>query len=450
MSRRTSLALILAAGKGTRMHSETPKAMHEVGNLPMLGHVIKSVQAANFDKIALVLGPDMKDAQSFAQNFEPKIETFIQNVQKGTADAVRKAQEAYENKVDDVLVLFGDTPLVLPQTINNMKQALQNGADISVLGFKASKPAGYGRLIVEKDNLIGIREEADATELEKKIDLCNSGLLGIRASCMSDVLDKVFSQPIGKEYYLTKIVEIGHNDGLKVDMLLTQEAEVQGVNSRAQLATCEAEFQKRTRVRMLESGVTLRSPNSVYFSHDTLLEKDVIVEENVIFGVQVKVESNATIRAFSHIEGAIVSSGAVIGPYARLRPGSRIGPDSKVGNFVEVKNSTLENDVKVNHLSYIGDTSIGNKSNIGAGTITCNYDGTEKSNTEIGSNSFVGSNSSLVAPVKIGEGAYIATGSVITEDVPKKSLGIARSRQINKVEWTKKSKSNKQSTDDTR
>ena len=392
----------------------------------------------------------MADVQSFAQKFEPKIETFIQNEQKGTADAVRSAQEAYENKVDDVLVLFGDTPLVLPQTINKMKQALQNGADISVLGFKTSEPAGYGRLIVEKENLIGIREEADATELEKKIDLCNSGLLGIRASCMSDVLDKVFSQPIRKEYYLTKIVEIGHNDGLKVDMLLTQEAEVQGVNSRAQLATCEAEFQKRTRERMLESGVTLRSPNSVYFSHDTQLEKDVVVEENVIFGVQVKVESNATIRAFSHIEGAIVSSGAVIGPYARLRPGSRIGPDSKVGNFVEVKNSTLENDVKVNHLSYIGDTSIGNKSNIGAGTITCNYDGTEKSNTEIGSNSFVGSNSSLVAPVKIGEGAYIATGSVITEDVPKKSLGIARGRQVNKVEWTKKSKSNKQSTDDTR
>ena len=443
MNKRKSLAIILAAGKGTRMRSDVPKVMHEVGNLPMLGHVIKSVQQSDFDKVALVIGPEMQEVQNYANALEPSIEVFIQKEQKGTADAVLSAQSAYSNQVEDVIVLFGDSPMMYPQTISKMKQSLQNGSDIAVLGFHASDPNGYGRLIMKGEQLIGIREEIDATEAERNIDLCNSGILGVRTSFLSDLLEQLYSQPNTKEYHLTKIVEIGQNNSLTIEMLLAQAAEVQGVNTRSQLAVCEAEFQQRTRNQMMKVGVTLRSPETVYFSYDTEIERDVIIEENVIFGTNVKIKSNARIRAFSHIEGAVISSGAVIGPYARLRPGSEIGSDSRIGNFVEIKNSKIEKEVKVNHLSYVGDTAIGEKTNIGAGTITCNYDGQEKSKTEIGSNSFVGSNSSLVAPVKIGEGAYIASGSVITEDVPNKSLGIARGRQENKLDWSKESKSKK-------
>ena len=443
MNERKSLAIILAAGKGTRMRSKLPKAMHEVGNLPMVGHVIKSVQHTKFDKVALVISPDMQEVQNYVETLEPTIEFYQQKEQKGTADAVLSAQAAYNERIDDVVVLFGDSPMIRPQTLTKMKQSLQNGGDIAVLGFYASNPLGYGRLLVEGDQLIGIREELDATEAERDTSLCNAGTLGVRASCLPDLLNQLYNLPIEKEYYLTKIVEIGQKNGLKIAMSLTDESEVQGVNTRLQLAACEAEFQQRTRNQMLEVGVTLRSPETVYFSYDTEIERDVIVEENVIFGTNVKVKSNARIRAFSHIEGAVISSGAVIGPFARLRPGSEIGSDSRIGNFVEIKNSKIDKEVKVNHLSYVGDTAIGEKSNIGAGTITCNFDGQEKSKTEIGSNSFVGSNSSLVAPVKIGEGAYIASGSVITEDVPSKSLGIARGRQENKLDWSKESKSKK-------
>ena len=441
MNNRNNLAIILAAGKGTRMCSDIPKVMHEVGNLPMLGHVIKSVQRSQTNKVALVIGPDMQAVQDFAQELEPELEVFIQHEQKGTADAVLTARTAYNQNIDDVIVLYGDSPMIRFQTIDNITQSLQNGADMTVLGFQATDPTGYGRLIVDNEQLIGIQEEVNATDVERKVDLCNSGILGVRTTCLSTVLDQLYNLPVEKEYYLTKIIEIGKKNGLTIEMLMADEAEVQGANNKSQLASCEFEFQQRTRKQMMASGVTLRSPETVYFSHDTELGKDVIVEENVIFGTEVKVDSNARIRAFSHLEGATVSSGAVIGPYARLRPGSDVGPNAKIGNFVEIKNSKLERDVKVNHLSYVGDTAIGESSNIGAGTITCNYDGQEKSKTEIGSNSFIGSNSSLVAPVKVGEGAYIASGSVITKDVPKNSLGIARSQQENKVDWSKKSKS---------
>ncbi len=429
MTARSCLSVVLAAGLGTRMKSDLPKVMHEIGGLPLVGHVLKALGAAGSERVSVVTGPDMADLETLVRNLVPQARSYVQAERLGTAHAALAARPSLEFEADDVLILFGDTPLVSAQTIGKVRQELARGADLVVLGFQTRKPTGYGRLLVEDGRLLAIREEKDASEAERKVTYCNSGIMGFSGKHALSILEAIGNDNAKNEYYLTDAVEIANQRGLTVVAVTGSETETQGINTRAQLAVCEAAFQNRMRQSALENGCTLLAPQTVFFSHDTSIEADVIVEQNVVFGPGVKVAKGARIRAFSHLEGATVGSGSVVGPYARLRPGAVLGADTRVGNFVEVKNATFGSGAKVNHLSYIGDASVGSKSNIGAGTITCNYDGYLKHRTEIGAGSFVGSNSTLVAPVKLGNGVFIAAGSVITDDVARDSLAFGRSRQ---------------------
>ncbi|MEP3276391.1 MAG: bifunctional UDP-N-acetylglucosamine diphosphorylase/glucosamine-1-phosphate N-acetyltransferase GlmU [Stappiaceae bacterium] len=435
MTDRSCLAIVLAAGLGTRMRSDLPKVMHPIGGMPLAGHVITAVKKAGADRLALVVGPDMPELEEMAEKLSPDASLFIQKERLGTAHAVRCAEDALVGLPDDVLVLFGDTPLVTPDTISRIRQTLAADVDIAVVGFHAEDPTGYGRLIEKDGVLVAIREHKDATEAERQVTLCNSGIIGFRGSGMGDLLAAIGNDNSKGEFYLTDAVEIGRDKGLKIGVVVADEEEVQGVNNRLQLAQCERVFQRRMRDKAMLDGVTMLAPETVFFCHDTEIESDALIEQNVVFGPNVTVKSRATIRAFSHLEGARVAEGAVVGPYARLRPGSEICGGAKVGNFVEIKKAVVEEGAKVNHLSYIGDARVGRKANIGAGTITCNYDGFDKFFTDIGAGSFVGSNSALVAPVTIGEGAIIGSGSVITGDVPSNALGIGRGRHENKSDW---------------
>ncbi|WP_428673696.1 bifunctional UDP-N-acetylglucosamine diphosphorylase/glucosamine-1-phosphate N-acetyltransferase GlmU [Roseibium sp.] len=430
MTTRSCLSIVLAAGLGTRMKSDLPKVMHEIGGLPLVGHVLKALGRAGSDRISVVTGPDMPELATLVRDLAPHARCYVQTDRLGTAHAVLAAKPALEIKSDDVLVLFGDTPLVTPETIAKVRQGLERGADLVVLGFQTRNPFGYGRLLVENGRLVAIREEKDASEAERKVTYCNSGIMGITGKHALSLLEAIGNDNAKKEYYLTDAVEIANERGLTVVAVTGSETETQGINTRAQLAACEAAFQNRMRHAAMDEGCSLLAPQTVFFSHDTKLDADVIVEQNVVFGPGVKVSSGARIRAFSHLEGATVGTGSVVGPYARLRPGAVLGSDTRVGNFVEVKNATFGPGAKVNHLSYIGDASVGSKSNIGAGTITCNYDGYLKHRTEIGANSFVGSNSTLVAPVKLGNGVFVSAGSVITDNVSKDSLAFGRARQV--------------------
>ncbi|MES0881965.1 bifunctional UDP-N-acetylglucosamine diphosphorylase/glucosamine-1-phosphate N-acetyltransferase GlmU [Roseibium sp. SCP14] len=430
MTSRSCLSIILAAGLGTRMKSDLPKVMHEVGGLPLVGHVLKALREAGSERVSVVTGPEMPELEALVYKLASHARCYVQHDRLGTAHAALAAKPALEFEADDVLVLFGDTPLVTPQTISKVRQGLQNGADLVVLGFETEKPFGYGRLLIENGRLVAIREERDASDEERKIRLCNSGIMGFSGKHALSLFEAIGNDNAKGEYYLTDAVEIANERGLKVIAVAGSEVETQGVNTRAQLASCEADFQNRMRITALEKGCSLLAPQTVFFSHDTELESDVVVEQNVVFGLGVKVSQRAKIRAFSHLEGATVGVGSVVGPYARLRPGAVLGADTRVGNFVEVKNATFGAGAKANHLSYIGDASVGSKSNIGAGTITCNYDGYLKHRTEIGAGSFVGSNSTLVAPVKLGNGAFVAAGSTITDDVQRDSMAFGRSRQV--------------------
>lgn len=430
MTDRSCLSIILAAGLGTRMKSDLPKVMHEIGGLPLVGHVLKALQAAGSDRISTVTGPDMPALEKLVYDMVPTARCYEQTERLGTAHAALAAKASLEFPSDDVLVLFGDTPLVTSETITMVRQALKNGADLVVLGFETKNPFGYGRLLARDGQLVAIREEKDATDAERQITFCNSGIMGFSGEHALSLLTAIGNDNAKGEYYLTDAVEIANERGLKVVAVRGTEVETQGINTRAQLASCEADFQRRRRGEALESGVSLLAPHTVFFSHDTVLEADVVVEQNVVFGPGVRVAKGAKVRAFSHLEGAQVGSDSVVGPYARLRPGTVLGPDTRVGNFVEVKNATFGSGAKASHLSYIGDASVGSKSNIGAGTITCNYDGYLKHRTEIGAASFVGSNSTLVAPVKLGNGTFVAAGSVITDDVQRDSLALGRSRQV--------------------
>lgn len=426
---RTCLAVILAAGDSTRMKSSMSKVLHPIAGLPMISHVMRAVRDAEIKDAVLVLGRDA-DAVAKAGAVEGMtVSTVLQTERKGTGHAVLMARDAIAKGFDEILVTYGDVPLVRSETFQNARSLLSSGADLVVIGFEAADPTGYGRLLVEDGQLVAIREHKDATEEERKVTRCNSGLMVINGARALGWLEKIDNKNAKGEYYLTDLVEIARADGAKVVAVDAPEAELAGCNTRAELALLEASWQNRRRHEIMLSGVSMIAPETVFLAFDTVLQQDVLVEPNVVFGPGVTVESGAVIHAFSHLEGAHVASGATVGPFARLRPGADLGPDSKVGNFCEVKKATIGKGAKVNHLTYIGDASIGAGSNIGAGTITCNYDGINKHETRIGENAFIGSNSALVAPVSIGNGAYVASGSVITENVPDDALAFGRARQ---------------------
>lgn len=420
------------------MKSALPKVLHPIGNRAIIGHVIQAVIDAACDRIAVVSGPGHEATQELASGMFAGAELFTQTERRGTAHAVQAARAALERAVDDVLVLFGDTPFLTTDAIAAMRTGLADGAALVVGGMRPAKPDGYGRLIEENGRLVAIREHRDASEAERAIGFCNGGIMAFAGPTMVSILDRIGRDNAQGEYYLTDAVEVAAAMGLDVRAVELAENVVLGINDRVQLADAERRFQDAMRQRAMLGGATLVDPDDVYFSFDTVLGKDVVVEPEVWFGAGVTVEDNATIRAFSHIEGARVRSGATIGPFARLRPGADIGPGAKVGNFCEVKNAVIEEGAKVNHLTYVGDAHVGARANIGAGTITCNYDGFQKFRTEIGADAFIGSNSSLVAPLTIEPGAYIASGSVITRDVSADALAIGRARQEEKPDWAKK------------
>jgi bifunctional UDP-N-acetylglucosamine pyrophosphorylase/glucosamine-1-phosphate N-acetyltransferase len=385
-----------------------------------------------------VVGPAADGVIAEAKRVLPAAEFFVQAERRGTAHAVLAARGAIARGPKDVLVVFADTPLVTPKTLRRMRAALAEGAALVVLGFRPADPRGYGRIVSAGAEALAIREELDASSEERKIDLCNAGLMAFAGATALAVLDRVGNDNRKGEFYLTDAVAIVHAMGGRAVVIETEEEEVQGVNTKVQLAAAEASLQERLRKAALEAGVTLVAPETVFLSADTSFGRDVMVEPFVVFGPGVKVEDNAVIRSFSHLVQAHVGRGASVGPYARLRPGARLEADVHVGNFVEIKEAVIETGAKVNHLSYIGDATVGAGANVGAGTITCNYDGVAKHRTEIGKGAFIGSNSALVAPVKVGEGAYIGSGSVITQDVPPKALAVARGRQVIKEGWTQR------------
>ncbi|MDB5508142.1 MAG: UDP-N-acetylglucosamine diphosphorylase/glucosamine-phosphate N-acetyltransferase [Hyphomicrobiales bacterium] len=435
---RRCLAVILAAGEGTRMRSTRPKVLHEVGGRSMLAHVLASVAAAGAEGISIVVGPGREDVAAEARRAAPGAELFVQSERLGTAHAVLAARAAIVNGYDDVLVLFGDTPLVLPETIQRLRAALADGAGLAALGFEPADPTGYGRLLMQDGELAAIREHKDASPEERAVGLCNSGLMALDGRRALSLLESIGRDNVQREYYLTDAVAVARSAGLRTQVVLASPDEVLGVNDRIQLAAAEAIFQSRMRRTAMENGATLTAPDTVFFSHDTRVGRDVLIEPNVVFGPGCSVADGATIHAFSHLEGATVGSGATAGPFARLRPGADLGANVKVGNFVEIKASRIGAGAKVSHLSYIGDATLGEGVNIGAGTITCNYDGFNKARTEIGANAFIGSNSSLVAPVRIGEGAFVGSGTVVTRDVAPDALALARTPQVEKPAWAQR------------
>jgi len=435
MPGRTTLTIVLAAGEGTRMRSSMPKVLHPVAGQSLLAHVLGAAPRGAGTSLAVVIGPNHQAVADEARRIRPDAGIFTQTERLGTAHAVLAARSAIAAGCDDLLIAFGDTPLISSDTFARLRQPLQTGAALAVLGFRAADPNGYGRLVVEGDRLIAIREQADAGERERAIDLCNAGLMAFDGRLALPILEKIGSANSKGEYYLTDAVEIVREFGRDAVVIETGEDEVRGINTKAQLAQAEQAMQARLRQAALDAGVTLIAPETVYLAEDTTFGSDVTIEPFVVFGPGVSVGDGAVIHSFSHIVQSSIGSKASVGPYARLRPGTSLGDGAKIGNFVETKAAILDAGVKVNHLSYIGDTHIGAKSNIGAGTITCNYDGFDKYKTVIGKGAFVGSNSSLVAPLKIGDGAYIGSGSVITKDVAGDALAIGRGQQAAREGW---------------
>jgi bifunctional UDP-N-acetylglucosamine pyrophosphorylase/glucosamine-1-phosphate N-acetyltransferase len=435
---RTSLAVILAAGEGKRMRSAKPKVLHEIGRLPMIGHVLRAVETAGIDHIAVVVGPADEAVTNAIAGQAPKASIHVQRERRGTADAVLAARDVLRRPVDDILVIFGDTPFISSAAIACLRDKLANGAAVAVGGMRPENPHGYGRLIERNGSLIAIREDRDASEAERSIGFVNGGVMGLSGAVALDILDTIGNSNDQGEFYLTDAVRIAHDRGLETAAVEIPSRDVFGINDRAQLAEAERQFQTRRRTEAMRDGATLIDPETVFFSHDTALGRDVVVEPNVVFGPGVAIADGVTIRAFSHIEGAHIEAGALIGPFARLRPGAEIGGEAHIGNFVEIKQAAIGPGAKINHLSYVGDATVGAKANIGAGTITCNYDGFLKSRTEIGERAFIGSNSSLVAPVRIGDDAYIGSGSVISRDVAAGALALERGQQVEKPGWVER------------
>jgi bifunctional UDP-N-acetylglucosamine pyrophosphorylase/glucosamine-1-phosphate N-acetyltransferase len=435
MTARTCLAIVLAAGEGTRMRSARPKVLHNVAGQSLLAHVLTGVGTAGTTATAVVIGPGQDEVAAEVKRVVPKAATFVQRERRGTAHAVLAAKAAIERQPDDILVVYGDTPLIRPATLKRLRAPLAAGAAIAVSAFRPSDPTGYGRLITSGDDLIAIREDADASARERAIDLCNGGIMAFAGGSALAILKRIGNANPKHEFYLTDAVEIARGMKLRAVAVEVEEDDVRGINTKAQLAEAEAIAQARLRKAALDAGVTLIAPETVFLSADTKFGRDVVVEPYVVFGEKVKIEDGAVIRSFSHLVGAHVGKDVSVGPFARLRPGTRLGEGVHIGNFVEVKAAVVEAGAKANHLSYIGDASVGARSNIGAGTITCNYDGAAKHRTEIGNDVFIGSNSALVAPVKIGDGAYVGSGSVITENVPAEALALGRGRQVVKEGW---------------
>ena len=423
--------VILAAGQGSRMNSDRPKVLHEIGGAPLLHHAMAAGAALGPERTVVVTGVGAEAVEAAARAYDPEVVTVRQTEQKGTGHAVLCARAALSGAAGDVLVLYGDTPFIRVETLEAMREA-RAAADVVVLGFEAADPGRYGRLVTTGEALDRIVEFKDATPEERSITLCNSGVICVDALSLPGLLDAIANDNASGEYYLTDIVGIARARGLTASVVRCDEAETLGINTRAELAAAEAAFQARKRAEALDDGVSLAAPETVFFAHDTVIGRDTVVEPNVIFGPGVTVESAARIRAFSHLEGCHVSRGATVGPFARLRPGAELAEDVHVGNFVEIKNAVVAEGAKVNHLSYIGDADVGRRTNVGAGTITCNYDGVFKHRTVIGEDVFVGSNTMLVAPVILGDRAMTGSGSVITEDVPPGDMAIGRARQVNK------------------
>jgi bifunctional UDP-N-acetylglucosamine pyrophosphorylase / glucosamine-1-phosphate N-acetyltransferase len=431
-------AVILAAGKGTRMKSPRPKVLHPVGGRAMLAWSAALAASVGCKASVVVAGTDAPDVSAEAARLVGRDNVVIQKDQLGTANAVDAARERLSRVEGHVIVLYADSPLIPTEAAERAFAELDRGASVCVLGFRTPNPGRYGRLVLAADGALErIVEANDATADELAIDLCNSGVMAVPARLMFELLAEVRPNNAKGEYYLTDLVALARARGLRAMVAECAERDVLGVNSQAELAAAEAEFQSDLRRKMMEAGVTLIAPETVHFSHDTKIAPGVTIEPNVVFSTGVSVAAGAVIRSFSHLEGCEVGEDAIVGPYARLRPGAVIGPQAHIGNFVEVKNVTVGRGAKANHLAYLGDGEVGAGANIGAGTIFCNYDGFFKYRTLVGEGAFIGSNSALVAPVAIGAGAYVGSGSVVTEDVPADALAVARGRQVDKAAWAK-------------
>jgi len=436
MSKAGFAALILAAGEGTRLKSAVPKVLHELAGWPLIRHVTEALRPLGPAETVVVIGPGM---EAVGRAVMPA-KTAVQSPPRGTGDAVNAARAVLgprlaKGDIADVLILYGDTPLLRPETLEALLKERRRapGAAIAAAGFRPADPSPYGRFILDPDgSLARIVEARDATSDERKIGLCNGGIMAVDARHLFDLVAKIGNDNAKREFYLTDIVALARAAGLACRVAELPAEELVGINTRAELAEAEAILQRRLRLRAMENGATLIAPDTVFLSADTRLGRDTVVEPNVVFGPGVSVADNVRIRSFSHLDGATIAEGAIVGPFARLRPGAVLEADVHVGNFVEVKASRLGKGVKASHLSYLGDSEVGAGTNIGAGTITCNYDGFNKHRTVIGKEAFIGSNTAFVAPVTVGDGAYVATGSVVTVDVPKDALSIARARQVDK------------------
>ncbi len=437
MTKEKTAAIVLAAGLGTRMESRLPKVLHPLAGRPMIGHLMETLAGMDLERIVVVVGDDM---EAVAEAVAPH-PTVVQKERLGTGHAVRTACEAVDGFDGTVLVLYADAPLISVETLTRMIEARRRAPRpaVVVLGFRPSDPGPYGRLIVGADGTLqAIVEAGDATPGQGAIALCNAGVMAIDGRPLPGLLARIGTDNAKGEFYLTDIVAMARGDGLTCAVVEGDEAELIGVNSRADLARAEAVVQQRLRAAAMAGGATLADPETVYFSHDTRLGRDVTVGPHVVFGPGVAVGDDVEIRAFCHIEGARIATGARIGPFARLRPGADIAAEAHIGNFVEIKNATVETGAKINHLAYVGDSRVGARANVGAGTITCNYDGFAKHHTDIGAGAFIGSNTALVAPVTVGDGAIIGAGSVITGDVAADALALTRADQEELKGWAKR------------
>jgi bifunctional UDP-N-acetylglucosamine pyrophosphorylase / glucosamine-1-phosphate N-acetyltransferase len=430
-----TLAIVLAAGEGTRMKSALPKVLHKVAGRAMVAHVLASVAEAAASRAAVVVGPNRDDVANAARAASPGASVFVQTDRKGTAHAVLHAREELAKGAASVVVLFADTPLVRAETMRRLQEAIAAGAAVAVLAFRTPDPTGYGRVLTGPDGVTAIREHKDATEAERQVTLCNAGLMALDGKKALEILDSIGNANAQQEFYLTDAVEIARAKGLRVAVVEAPEDEVMGVNDRVQLAAAERLMQRRLREAAMRGGATMVDPDSVFLCHDTVIGRDVLIEPNVVFGPGVTIGDRAVIYGHSHVEGAKIAADAKVGPFARLRPGTNLAEGAKVGNFVEIKSADIGKGAKVNHLSYVGDTSVGARANIGAGTVTCNYDGYFKYKTVIGEGAFVGSNTSLIAPVTVADGAYVGSGTVVTKDVSPGALALARAPQVQKDGW---------------
>ncbi|MCV2447309.1 bifunctional UDP-N-acetylglucosamine diphosphorylase/glucosamine-1-phosphate N-acetyltransferase GlmU [Paracoccus sp. DMF] len=429
MTEKPVALIVLAAGQGSRMQSDLPKVLHRLGGVPLVGHALAAGRSLAPETVVVVAGHGAALVQKAIATLDPEAQIALQEEQLGTAHAVRQALPLLEGFEGRVLVLYGDTPFIAEETLGMLAS---HPSDVIVLGFEAADPGRYGRLVTGPDGLERIVEYKDADEATRAIRLVNSGVLAADAATLREILPQIGNRNAAGEYYLTDLPGLARAAGLRVDVVTCDEAETLGINTRAELAAAEAAFQARARAQALEDGVTLTDPATVWFALDTCIGRDAVIGQNVVFGPGVTVESGAEILPFCHLEGCHVSAGATVGPFARLRPGAELGGDVHVGNFVEIKNSVLDEGVKVGHLTYLGDAHVGEATNIGAGTVTCNYDGVGKHRTEIGAHAFIGSDTMLVAPVRVGARAMTGSGSVITEDVPDDALALGRAKQVTK------------------